>query len=75
VTSKNNIRAAAALRDQALRIAGPVAAAIEDVAVSDMNSLGQGRRIRLLIALTSLQGVCRELVAVADYIDPQEVRR
>jgi hypothetical protein len=72
VTSANNRRAAQVLRRQAAHIAGPVAAAIEQVATSDMNSLDEARRVGLFVNLATLQAVCRALLETADEIDPQE---
>jgi hypothetical protein len=72
VTAVNDRRAADALRRQAQHIAGPVAATIEQVATSDMNSLDEARRVGLFVSLTTLQAVCRSLLETADRIDPQE---
>jgi hypothetical protein len=74
VTSADNRSDAEALRSQAARIAEAVAGTVEQVAVSEANGLSEGRRIRLLISLTSLQGVCLELLDAADSIDPREER-
>lgn len=68
--SNNNWRAAAALRRQAAHIAGPVAGTIGQVAVSDLNTLDRAARVRLMVALTSLQGAARALLYAADLIDP-----